>query len=542
MQFDYIIIGGGSAGCVLAARLSEDPQVQVCLLEAGPSDRSALIHCPAGVAALVPRTPYNWAFATLPNPGLHNRAGYQPRGKVLGGSSSINGMMYMRGDRSDYDGWAEEGNTGWGYADVLPYFKKSENNETWGADEHHGAGGPLNVMDLIEPSMYSRAFVEAGLQAGHPPNPDFNGARLAGIGLTQVTQKNGARCSAAAAYLTPHRSRPNLTVMTEARVIRIVMEGKRAAGVEYRDRAGATLQVRATHEVLLSAGALQSPPLLMLSGIGPKDVLQRHGIDLVHESPGVGQNLQDHIDIVHDYQAGAQRGLFGLTLRGLLQVCQGLFDWQRYRRGALVTNFAEGNGYIRSQPDQAVPDLQLVFIIAKLINHGRDLVLGKGYSVHVGLLRPLSRGSVTLASADPLAAPLINTNFLAEQDDVDRLVRGFKLVRQIMRQPALARFGGRESKRSACLQSDAEIERYIRSHADCAYHPVGTCRMGGGALDVVDQQLRVKGVEGLRVVDASIMPSIVSGNTNAPTIMIAEKAADMIKVARSQYLEHGEKK
>lgn len=528
-MYDYIIIGGGSAGCVLAARLSEDPGVQVALLEAGPPDDSVLIHCPAGLALLAKSGQANWGLQTVPQAGLNGRRGYQPRGKVLGGSSSVNAMIYTRGHPRDYDDWAAQGNPGWAWSDVLPLFKRAEHNER-GADDFHGAGGPLNVMDLRSPNRHSPDFVQAGVQAGYAHNPDFNGAEQEGVGLYQVTHKNGERYSAAKAYLTPHRNRPNLHVLTGAHATRILLEGQRAVGVEFV-QGGQKSELRATREVLLSAGALLSPQLLMLSGIGPADQLHEHGITLRHELPGVGRNLQDHVDVVLVYDAPQLTELFGLSLKGALNMVRGIFEWRRQRSGMLTTNFAEAGGFIRSQAGEPIPDLQLHFVVGKLVNHGRTTTTGHGYSCHVCLLRPKSRGSVRLASADPLAAPLIDPAFLAERDDMERLIRGFKLMRNILSQPALARFGARELPASAAAHSDAQIEEFIRNHADTIYHPVGSCRMGPGTMDVVDAQLRVHGLQGLRVVDASVMPGLVGGNTNAPVIMMAEKAAALIRAA-----------
>jgi choline dehydrogenase-like flavoprotein len=534
--FDYIIIGGGSAGSVLAGRLSEDPSVKVCLLESGPPDKSVLIHCPAGLALLAQTSQANWAFETVPQAGLNGRKGYQPRGKILGGSSSINAMCYIRGQQADYDHWAAEGNAGWGWNDVLPYFKRSETNERAapvGSDfaQWHGSAGPLNVMDLRSPNRFGPTFIEAAEQAGYARNDDFNGATQDGVGMYQVTHKNGERWSAAKGYLTPHLSRANLQVITNAHTTKIIFEGKRAVGVAYR-QGGQTLELRATHEVLLCAGSLQSPQLLMTSGIGPAEHLQQHGIPVLHASSGVGQNLHDHPDIVQVVNAPQLTDLFGVSITGMWHALRGIQQWRKERSGMLTTNFAEAGGFIKSQPSEATPDLQLHFVIGKLVDHGRKPTFGHGYSCHVCLLQPKSRGSVQLASSDPFAAPLIDPNFLSHSDDMARMVRGFKKMRAILQQPALAQLGGRELATTANAVTDAQIEAVIRAKADTIYHPVGTCRMGVTDNDPVDAQLRVKGVQGLRVVDASIMPRIVSGNTNAPTVMIAEKAVDMIRAAR----------
>ena len=528
-EFDYVVIGGGSAGCVLASRLSEDPSVQVVLLEAGAADTSVLIHCPAGLALMAKQKGLNWGFETVPQPGLGGRRGYQPRGKVLGGSSSINAMIYLRGQQADYDGWATEGNPGWSFDEVLPYFKRAEHN-TRGADAWHGTGGPLQVQDLSQPNRCSALFVDAARQAGHALNPDFNGATQEGVGPYQVTHRNGERCSAAKAYLTPALGRSNLTVITGAQASRIVFEGRRAAGVEYQ-QGGITQRVMARAEVLLAAGALQSPQLLMLSGVGPAARLNALGIPVLHHLPGVGANLHDHVDVVQVMDAPRVTELFGLSFTGLRNAVAGMLQWRKHRSGMLTTNFAEAGGFIRSSLQQTAPDLQLHFVIGKLVNHGRTTVFGHGYSCHVCLLNPESRGSVTLASADPMAAPLIDPAFFAAAADLDRMVAGVKLMRQILKQPALTGLGGRELASSAGAQTDEQIAAFIRQYADTIYHPVGTCRMGPGPGDVVDARLQVHGLQGLRVVDASIMPRITSGNTNAPTIMIAEKASDLIKAA-----------
>ena len=526
-MFDYIVVGAGSAGSVLASRLTEDPAVSVCLIEAGHADSSVLIHCPAGLAAMSKQPQLNWAFETVPQPGLNGRRGYQPRGKVMGGSSSINAMIYIRGQHADYDFWAAQGNPGWAWNDVKPYFLKAEHNER-GADEWHGTGGPLNVADLRSPNRLSGLFVQAGQQAGLPLNPDFNGPTQEGVGMYQVTQRNGERWSAAKGYLTPNLGRPNLQVLTGAHVTSVRFEGRRAVGVEI-SQGGVRRELRVRREVVVSAGALLSPQILQLSGVGAGAELQALGIPVVADLPAVGRHLHDHLDSVLVLDSPRMDESFGLSFGGAMKLLGGVFEWRSRRTGMLTTNFAEAGGFIRSSPDEPAPDLQLHFVIGKLVDHGRKTLLGHGVSCHLCVLRPRSRGRVSLASADPLATPLIDPGFLSDPDDLSRMLRGVKLMRQVLNQPALASFGGRELPVSAGAQTDADLEQFIRNNADTIYHPVGSCRMGPAGDNVVDERLRVHGLQGLRVVDASIMPRIVSGNTNAPTIMIAEKAVDLIK-------------
>lgn len=526
-RFDYIVVGGGSGGCAVAGRLSEDPSVRVCLVEAGGDGRNIMSRVPAGVAAILPYPLLNWAFKTVPQKGLNGRRGFQPRGRGLGGSSAINAMLYVRGHPADYDEWRDLGCDGWGWDDVLPHFKKAEDNSR-GADEFHGTGGPLCVGELRSPHAISEAFIEAGLQNQLPRNDDFNGPMQEGVGFYQVTQKDGERCSAAAAYIHPHADRPNLTVLTRTRVERVLFEGKRAAGIRVAGKGGRR-DLGAGREIVLAGGAFHSPQLLMLSGIGPGQHLREMGIEIVADSPDVGENLQDHIDYITIHRS-KKKDVFGLSLAGVRDIWRGIRDWRESGTGILTTTFAETGGFVKSQPHLERPDLQYHFVVGMVDDHNRKLHLGHGFSCHVCVLRPKSRGTVRLASGNPDAKPLIDMGFLTEREDMDALLKGFRAMRQILEAPALEPWRGQELYTDG-IDDDRQLEKIIRDRADTVYHPVGTCRMGSDAGSVTDPQLRVRGVEGLRVADASIMPRLIGGNTNAPTIMIGEKCADLIRAA-----------
>lgn len=538
MQYDYVIVGGGSAGCVLANRLSANGKHTVCLIEAGPADSSPFIKMPGGIIPLFRSTKYNWQFWTTEQKHLSNRKLYWPRGKTLGGSSSINAMCYIRGNAWDYDHWASLGNAGWGYQEVLPYFKKSENYEP-GADasgalmpdqaKYHGLGGPLNVADRRHNNPLSAVFLKAAQQAGHSLTPDFNAAQQEGMGPYRVFQKDGQRCSNARAYLREAEARANLTVMTATQATRVLFDGRRAVGVRCFE-AGRYVDVLAAREVILSGGAIGSPQLLLLSGVGSKDELQKLGIPLVHELPGVGENLQDHLDIVVSVRSRNRlpMSLHPLSLwRGLV----GLFLYLFGKRGEFTSNVAEAGGFLKSSPAEPIPDIQWHFVPLANTRHALDLdkaMKNYAYTVLSCDLRPLSRGRITLDRADPLAPPRIDPNYAAHDRDLDRLVTAVKKVREVLAQPAFAPHRLEELEPGPQVQTDEQIRQWIRDHAETIYHPVGTCKMGLDAMAVVDPELRVHGLANLRVIDASIMPTLVGGNTNAPTTMIAEKGADMI--------------
>ena len=551
-EFDYVIVGGGSAGCVLANRLTENPEVTVCLLETGPPDNNPLIHIPA-MFAFLQETEYAYQYETSPQKefnevtvtegasnavdsfgGSHpmpqnyqeKRKGFQPRGRTLGGSSSVNGMVYIRGHKWDYDHWASLGNEGWSYDDVLPYFTKSEHNESID-DGYHGKDGPLNVAELRHDNPFSRYFVEAGSQH-YPINHDFNGAEQEGVGLYQVTQKNGKRCSAAVGYLNPVKNRKNLTILTDTIVDKVIFENLRAISVKCKTK-NRDNEIHAKKEILLCGGAYGSPTILQRSGIGNENFLQSKGIECLVNLKGVGENLQDHIDYITSHRVDSWE-LFGKPTRSLKFFLRAPLELLKYvlaSKGMWTSNLAEGGAFIKSDDSLEVPDLQLHFTVGMVEDHGRADVWGNGFSCHVCLLRPKSLGTVKIASKDTDDDPIIDPNYLSHEDDMKVMIKGYKKMMEIMNTEPLKQFNN--IRNPININDDNAIESAIRTRSDTIYHPVGTCKMGNDDMAVVDSNLRVKGVSGLRVIDASIMPTLIGGNTNAPAIMIAEKAADLIK-------------
>jgi choline dehydrogenase len=530
-QYDYIVVGAGSAGCVLAARLTEDPSKRVLLLEAGPPDRSPWIHLPIGYGKTMWSSRYNWCFHTDPEPTMNGRRIYWPRGRTLGGSSSINGLIYIRGQREDYDAWRELGNVGWGYDDVLPYFIRSERNQR-GADAFHGDAGPLRVSDIGEPHELIEAFIAAAGQLGVPRTDDFNGAHQAGAGYYQLNTWNGLRSSTATAYLRPARGRANLRVETEALATRVVFEGARAVGVRYL-QGGVEQQARCASEVLLSAGALQSPQLLQLSGIGPAALLRKYGIDVVRDVPGVGENLQDHLQIRLIFEC-SKRITTNDDLRSPLRRTYIGLKWLLARRGPLAVGINQGGCFMRAMDGHAGdrserPDIQFHVATLSADMAGARVHPFSGFTLSVCQLRPESRGCVAIRSADPLQPPSMQANYLSTELDRRTAVAAVRTARAIAGAPAMRPYIRREHMPGPQAQSDDALLEFARNHGATIFHPSGTCRMGRDPSAVVDERLRVHGIGGLRVVDCSVMPTLVSGNTNAPVVMIAEKAVDMIR-------------
>jgi choline dehydrogenase len=524
-EFDYVIVGAGSAGCVLANRLSADGKHSVLLLEAGPEDKNLWIHVPLGYGKLFKEKTVNWMYQTEPEPELGGRQVFQPRGKVLGGSSSINGLLYVRGQHEDYDRWRQRGNNGWGYDDVLPYFKKAEDQQR-GGDKYHGVGGPLTVSNLGHPDPLSAAFIDAAAETGLPVNSDFNGASQEGAGFFQTTTRGGRRASTAMAYLRPAKSRSNLHVETSALAQRILFDGRRAGAVEYRQD-GALRTASARKEILVCGGAYNSPQLLQLSGVGPADLLKQYGIDVVLDAPGVGNDLQDHMQVRIVMRCPQRITLNDILNHPVRRVMAGA-RYAAFRSGPLTIAAGTSGAFFKTNPRLASPDVQIHFLPFSTDKMGEKLHAFSGFSASVCQLRPESRGSLRIKSADPAVPPAIRINYLATETDRTAFVEGMKILRKILAAPALKPFVTEEVEPGPKITSDEDILNFCRQRGSTVYHPTSTCRMGNDPLAVVDQRLRVRGIEVLRVIDASVMPDLMSGNTNAPTIMIAEKASDMI--------------
>src|SRR6202165_940564 len=525
VEFDYVIVGAGSAGCVLANRLSAGGKNSVLLLEAGPKDTNLWIHVPLGYGKLFKAKSVNWMYQTKPGPVLNGRTVFQPRGKVLGGSSSINGLLYVRGQHEDYDRWRQHGNNGWGFDDVLPYFKKAENQER-GADDFHGAGGPLPVSDLVHADPLSAAFIAAAAETGLPVNPDFNGAAQEGAGWFQTTTRNGRRASTAVAYLRPAKGRKNLHVETSALAQRILFEGRRAVGLEYR-KEGGLRTARARKEILVSSGAYNSPQLLQLSGVGPAELLRKHGLDVVLDAPGVGQDLQDHMQVRVVMRCTQRITLNDIVNHPLRRILAGA-RYAAFRKGPLTIAAGTSGAFFKTNPRLATPDIQIHFIPFSTDKMGENLHSFSGFTASVCQLRPESRGSLRIKSAAPAVSPAIHINYLATETDRRAFIDGLRILRQILAAPALKSYVVEEVDPGIRVATDEELLNYCRARGSTIYHPTSTCRMGSDPLAVVDQRLRLRGIEGLRVVDGSVMPDLVSGNTNAAIIMIAEKASEMI--------------
>ena len=527
--FDYVIVGGGSSGCVLANRLSENPNVTVCLIEAGPSDRSPFIHIPLGLLKTQNDPIINWRFSSAPQKQLKGRELYLPRGKTLGGSSSINGMIYIRGHRLDYDEWSNMGNMGWDFKNVLPYFLKSENNESFFEGPFHGKQGPLNIRHLKKINPLHQDFLSSAESLQYKINPDFNGAAQEGFGIYQVTQKNGRRNSTSQAFLKPIKNRKNLKILLNSIVTKINLENLSATGVSVVTN-GLNTTYTARREVILAAGTFISPKLLLLSGIGSSQELKKNGITVVHHLPGVGKNLQDHLNGGGIFSKIRSTVSYGVSFRALPKIIWSVIEYSLQKKGLFSSNLFEAGGFIRTVPGIDRPDIQLFFVPAYREPPPKVISRGHGFFINAVLLSPKSRGEVLLRNNNPFADPVINPKFFSDESDLEPLIKGLKIARNLIGTEIFRSYEAQEFMPGSHVQTDNELGSYIRENAQTIFHPVGTCKMGVDDMAVVDSQLRVHGINNLRVVDGSIMPTIIGGNTNAPIIMIAEKAADMIKM------------